>query len=1030
MTRAKTNTTGFQVPQKMVGRSDEIAALQEAYQRASRGKSELVLVAGRSGTGKTRLVETLRNKVSHQGGFFVTGKFDPLWSNDRPYSAIMAAFSDLVDLVLSSESIEEKRTQLQTTLGPDVNVMSSILTNLRYLIPSRSVQSDDEEESSLRHALSRLQWICRNFVNALASAETPICIFLDDLHDADHGSMEVILSLLTDTSSQHILFVAAYREDQVNMCNVLGKDMVLPVTEIHIGCLSEEQIQDLLISTLQANEVVDLASAVLAKTNGNPHFVYQFLRKLERDGLLALTTKDGTQQPTWEYDVNQILAKTNVSENVLELLTAKLQRLDETIKLVLQLASCLGFYFDATTLELVVDSTPQNVKKLSVVIDAAQCEGLIEVTSTPFMYKFSHDSVRDRFYGMIGDECAMTHLHIGRTMIASGAKDWTRDEATFLLAVDQLNKGSPCMTKTDERVDLARLNLQAGKMTVSKAGLLPSGLPSASYFRHGLTLLEAETRWEQQYDLCLDLATHLAEEETSAGRFAESAEISHEVIENAKSLRESLRVHTALINTLFMEGRIKDVTKYCLVLLPQLGINLPKEPHKGHEAMELIKTKFATRKLPVVYQETKNEETIVAMQTLAMFITCSFLSEENAYVTIATCRMIRMSLRFGLSKYSPIGFASYAMVHASMNKRAKSIRYGELSMDLVDRLNAGNEVGARVQVVAMGFSLHWKRPWRDILEAQNLGYRKGLETDDLDGAFLCAHMVVLLAFLSGTNLRECEELGETLCTQMVQHSQITWWSMTLPMWQLFQCLMTGRPGGSLLTGDVMDQEEMETNARLQGNHLLIRVICLSRLFLACLSSSWKQSDDLVKHVDVHMEALAAYVLFPVYKFLAALTWLVRSGTMFKDNKCQRKYRLKARQVMRRMETWISEGAINVRPLLLILVAEDLARKGSTSEIKEAFQVAIAECRNHNLPHFQAMANERAGVLLTGKLDTGSASSYFSAAKDLYEDYGATGKVRDLEEKIQSSSFTKRTDSTSTFRTCPIADITFSSNGRV
>jgi predicted ATPase len=586
------------------------------------------------------------------------------------------------------------------------------------------------------------------------------------------------------------------------------------------------------------------------------------------------------------------------------------------------------------------------------------------------------------------------------------------------------------MKTTEERVNLARLNWQAGKMTAvsSKTGalLLSSGmLPSASYFRQGLELMEAGTRWQQQYDLCLDLATSVAEEEMSAGRFTECAEIAHEVIENAKSLRESLRVHMALIKTLFMEGRIKDVAKYCLVLLSQLGIHLPKEPHKGHVAMELIKTKVATRRLPIAYAETKNEETIVAMQTLAVFIMCSFLTEKKAFVTIATCRMIRLSLRFGLSKYSPIGFASYAMVHASMNKRGKSILYGKLSMDLVDRLNAGNEVRAKVEVVAMGFSLYWMRPWSESLKAQKLGYRKGLETSDVDCAFLCAHTVVLLAFVSGTKLRECEELGELLCTQMVKHSQITWWSMTLPMWQMFQCLMKGHDGRSLLlTGDVMDQEEMETNASLQGNHVLIRAISLSRLFLACLSSSWKQADDLVRHVDDHMEALSVYVLFPVYKFLAALTWLVRSGAMFVDKERQRMYRWKAKQVMRRMERWISDGAINVRPLWLILIAEEVAHKGSPTEIKEAFQVAIAECQNHTLPHFQAMANERAGVLLTVKLHTESATSYLTAAKDLYKEYGATGKVRDLEEKIQSSLFTKTTD----YEACPVVDITFNSSG--
>jgi serine/threonine protein kinase len=90
----------FQVSQKLYGRDHEIATLIEAFERVSRGASEMMLVAGYSGIGKSALVNEVHKPIVRQRGYFIFGKFDQFKRN-IPYSALIQAFQELVRQILA-----------------------------------------------------------------------------------------------------------------------------------------------------------------------------------------------------------------------------------------------------------------------------------------------------------------------------------------------------------------------------------------------------------------------------------------------------------------------------------------------------------------------------------------------------------------------------------------------------------------------------------------------------------------------------------------------------------------------------------------------------------------------------------------------------------------------------------------------------------------------------------------------------------------------------------------------------------------
>ena len=214
---------------KLVGRKNEVLLLREAFQRISQEKacSEVALIDGSSGTGKTALAEAIRNQVTLKAnGFYAAGKFDQI--RNEPLSAIVEAFSDLCDLIGQEFSIDDMRTMFND-LDNDLAILTNILPNLGRMynevqVHKSSQQQPTEPDSSFavlesmstsigKDMFARFKLSCKRFLQSTASAKHPILLLLDDLQWADEASIEVIRSLMTDQDSRNVLLVCTYRSN-------------------------------------------------------------------------------------------------------------------------------------------------------------------------------------------------------------------------------------------------------------------------------------------------------------------------------------------------------------------------------------------------------------------------------------------------------------------------------------------------------------------------------------------------------------------------------------------------------------------------------------------------------------------------------------------------------------------------------------------------------------------------------------------------------------------------------------------------
>ncbi len=505
----------FLIAQKLYGRERETAALLDAFEHVCASRSttpSLMLVTGYAGIGKTALIQELYQPIVRQEGYFIAGKFDQFVRN-VPFGALLQAFRALTAqwLTESEERLAGWRAELRAALGANGGVLAEVIPEIELVIGKQPPAT----ELGPTEALNRFQLVIQNFVGAVARPEHPLVIFLDDLQWADPATLSLLEPLLVSREIPALFLMGAFRSNEVDaghlLTRTLGKLAVAGVElrRVTLGPLALPDLTQLIRDTLRGElpTAEPLAQLVLAKTGGNPFFVIQFLKTLKDEGFLRFDYAQGR----WTYELSAIAAAP-LTDNVIDLMTRKLQRLSPKAQRVLSLAACIGNQFDLPTLALVSEQTPEAVAndlheaiKEGLLLPAVserelQTEDHLKFPVSNFQaYSFLHDRVQQAAYALIPQARKRpVHLAVGRLLLQQPD---LLDQKLFDI-VHHLNLGSELLSEETERDALARLNLSAGQ----KARSATAYEAALGYLQAGQSLL-TDRHWQAAYEsgLCAAL---------------------------------------------------------------------------------------------------------------------------------------------------------------------------------------------------------------------------------------------------------------------------------------------------------------------------------------------------------------------------------------------------------------------------------------------------------------------------------------------------------------------------------------------
>src|ERR671932_424872 len=179
----------FFIPEKLYGRETEVTTLLAAFDRVSQGNTEMMLVAGFSGIGKTAVVNEVHKPIVRQRGYFISGKFDQFKRN-IPFYSLVQAFQKLMGQLLteSAVSLQAWKTKILSALGENAQVIIDVIPELERLLGKQPTVTELEGGA----AQNRFNLLFGNFIRIFATKEHPLVIFLDDLQWADLASLKLI----------------------------------------------------------------------------------------------------------------------------------------------------------------------------------------------------------------------------------------------------------------------------------------------------------------------------------------------------------------------------------------------------------------------------------------------------------------------------------------------------------------------------------------------------------------------------------------------------------------------------------------------------------------------------------------------------------------------------------------------------------------------------------------------------------------------------------------------------------------------
>ena len=589
----------LQIAPGLYGRENEIIALQAALERISQGATEMVLVSGSAGVGKTALVGEIHQSVAQKNGFFISGKFDQLRHN-IPYSALIQALRGLIREVSAEgkSGIERWKSRIRAALGPNGQLMTQVIPELEQMI---GPQPPLPEMGALE-TRNRFTAVLLEFISVFYEKIHPLVIFLDDLQWVDADTLKLVERIAQDSERKALLFLGAYRDNKVEAghrlmisCEVIKKTGQ-PVQTIPLKPLNPENISQLLVHTCHClpEDANPLAEVLLRKTGGNPFFVSQFLTVLSEKDLIRYSPEE--KRWIWELAAIDFLA---VTENVVDLLIDRLHRFFSETRRLLSLAACIGNTFDLESLELISGAGSRELyEKLLPALETGLILAFSQApqpdnppagsTVESGSYTFLHDRVQQAAYALIAEkERKPVHLQIGQTLLKQYAPG--KSDALLFDIVHHLNLALRVKDKWKERSHLAELNLQAGL----KARAASAFEQALEYFTIGLELSGA-TAWKRHYPLALSLHEAATEMATLCGRFELMEKLAGAVKDNAREDLDLANVYQCLIKAYTNQGELRKALETGEEILEKLGCKLSHlSPDQWQQTLVQIKPGLA-----------------------------------------------------------------------------------------------------------------------------------------------------------------------------------------------------------------------------------------------------------------------------------------------------------------------------------------------------------------------------------------------------------------------------------------------------
>lgn len=978
------------IPEKLYGREEEAKTLLLAFDRVvASGTSELLLVSGYSGIGKSALVNELHKVIVLPRGIFIAGKFDQ-YKRDIPYATIAQAFQIVIRQILSQsqEQVERWRSAIQQAVGQNGQLMLGLIPELKFLLgPQQPVQ-----ELSSSEAQNRFHLVMRQFIGVFARAEHPLVLFLDDLQWLDQGSLKLLEHLVTHPEVRHLLLIGAYRDNEVTPFDPLMLTLETIrknggiVTDLVLAALPMSDVSLLITDTLHCtpSRAMPLTQLLHEKTQGNPFFTIQFLTTLHDEGLLEFDRHTAA----WRWDIERIRAK-GLADNVVGLMIRKLQRLPEATREALKQLACLGNQVSLTTLGMLHERSAAQAE--ADIDDAVRAGFLVRAGEK---INFIHDRIQEAAYALIPkEERAARHIAIGRKMAAQLTA--TVVEERVFDIVNQLNQGTELITNPDERKRLRQLNFLAGR----RAKAATAWASARSYLAQAAALSTPQD-WTAHYSEIFALYLELSECEYLVSRFDYADALFSLLLEHARGNPDRSRVYRLRVRLYQVAGRYSAAVDVALEGLRLFGVGFPQMEEKmqketaaahqnipvqlrGREIAELADAPMAT-----------DPEVQAVIGLLADATPCAFIARPSLY-PLLVLKALNLSLTHGNTEESCAAYSGYSIVLSGIFENIPAaFAFSEMALHLNEKFNDaklkgrllyihGHFINDKQRHIATSF-LSLERAFMACVEAGNLIY-----------ASFCGVLMVWCATEKGDPLDDVLKVTRKYIAFSRQSHNEAMYLMIRFQEQLVMSLkgLTHEP--SSFNDDNFSEEELLAGFVRTRFDAGFAYYHTTRQIASFIYGRYQEAlaaaADAAKSVSGMMSSPAEIT----HHFYYALTLTALYPDAPEAQK--REFMQMLTLHLHKLKLWAENCPENYQNRYAMVLAECARIEGRDLDAMRFYEEAIRSARNHGFVQNEGIAHELAARFYRERGFDTISHVYLRNARACYLRWGAIGKVRHLDQ---------------------------------
>ena len=1025
------------IPQKLYGREQEIQTLMDTFERVRYGATEMMLVSGYSGIGKTAIVNEVHKPIVKARGYFISGKFDQFKRN-IPYSALIQALSHLIHQLFTEgrERIALWKEKLLEAIGTNGQVIVDVIPEVELIIGEQPALP----ELGASESQNRFNRVFQQFVSVFCQSEHPLVMFIDDLQWADSASLKLIQLLTSNSDSKYLFLIGAYRDNEVYPTHPLIQTIEKIVeagTSLHniiVKPLTRKQVGELLAETLEeveeelpkdknsvaptnssfaeleeANSWVSrnsrlygLIELVFNKTQGNPFFLTQLLKTLHAEDLLVYEVVTGK----WDWDLRELQAVGIIDYNIVELIARNIQKLPETTQRVLKLAACIGNQFNLEILAIANDESPMltaaqmwdalqaglllplsDTYKIPLAfssVSQSENQGLesetVKALDVNVDYRFLHDRVQQAAYSLIPEsEKKVTHLKIGKQLLENTTAE-EQDENIFAI-VNQLNYGRNLLATNHERNKIAELNLIAGQKAKASAAYEAS----LSYLKIGLEMLQSNC-WEKTYNLAFDLHLETIEVEYLNSNFEASKEIADLVLNQSENLLEKVKVYELQIQAYVAENKMQAALELGQEILQMLGVRLEEQQQPKEEEVNIEQL----AELPEMADLNK----IAALRIANLMNTPAFISNPILWAQIG-CTEVNLCITYGNSPLSPMAYIDYAMLLCGRSDLDLGYQFGKLALMMLDKFNARN-IKSIVLDLFNGHIRHWKEHAKETIEPLKEAVQSGLETGELVFSGYAALSSSIHPFLIGAYLEDVDEKFVHYL-ELLQKQKLEYHIIYGQIGQQLVLNLLGRSESQLkLIGSAFNEEEILPILvdKNNGTSLFYAYVC--KQMLLYLMKEPALAIESAIEAEKYIGAAAGMFTVPQHNLYYSLALLAEYPKM--DKTKQQEAWEKVIELQEIMKNWAHHAPSNFQHKYKLVEAEKARVQGNYAKAMDNYDEAILGAKKQGYTHEEALANELAGEFHIARGKENIGTFYILEAYYGYIRWGAIAKVKDLESR--------------------------------